>query len=163
MATDSAFAHIESQPESRWHGRRRVWIGFGAVTLAFVAAAAAVVLLWSGASLTGDATALAHVSVQPFGGSIERVEAFAPGGRRIPLAVDGGRLTPLHRLKPGEQVSVEVLVRRPGYLSWMLGATRTEHLTLTTPVARVSNRWMTVQPGSPVRVGFDQPVSTVAH
>jgi hypothetical protein len=140
-----------------------VLIGFGAVTLVLVVAAVAVVLLWSGASLTSDATALAHVSVQPFGGSIERVEAFAPGGRHIPLAIDRGRLTPLHRLKPGEQVSVEVLVRRPGYLSWMLGATRTEHLTLTAPVARVSNRWMTVQPGSPVRVSFDQPVSTIAH
>jgi hypothetical protein len=75
-----------------------VLIGFGAATLVVVVAAVAVVLLWSGASLTGDATALAHVSVQPFGGSIERVEAFAPGGRHIPLAVDGGRLTPLHRL-----------------------------------------------------------------
>jgi hypothetical protein len=140
-----------------------VLIGFGAVTLVLVAAAAAVVLLWSGASLTSDTTALARVSVQPFGGSIERVEASGPGGRHIPLAVEGGRLTPLHQLKPGEQVSVEVLVRRPGYLSWALGATRTEHLTLTTPVARVSDRWMTVKPGSPVRVSFDQPVSTIAH
>jgi L,D-transpeptidase catalytic domain len=163
MATDSAFAHAESQPGSRPHGGRHVLIGFGAAALVVVIVAVAVVLLWSGASLTSDATALAHVSVQPFGGSIERVEAFGPGGRHIPLAVESGRLTPLHRLKPGEQVSVEVLVRRPGYLSWALGATRTEHLTLTTPVARVSDRWMTVQPGSPVRVSFDQPVSTVAH
>jgi hypothetical protein len=163
MATDSAFAQTESRPRSRRFGQRRALIGFGAVALVLVLAAAAVVLLWSGASLTSDATALARVSVQPFGGSIERVEAFGPGGPHVPLAVDGGRLTPLHRLKPGEQVSVEVLVRRPGYLSWALGATRTEHLTLTTPVARVRNRWMTVQPGSPVRVSFDQPVSAIAH
>ena len=163
MATDSAFAHLESQPGSHPHGRRRLLIGFGAATLVVIVIAAAVVLLWSGAALTGDATALARVSVQPFGGSIERVEAFAPGGRHIPLAIDAGRLTPLHRLKPGERVSVEVLVRRPSYLSWALGATRTEHLTLTTPVAHVSDRWMTVHPGSPVRVSFDQPVSTVAH
>jgi hypothetical protein len=163
MATDSAFAHLESQPGSHPHGRKRVLVGFAAATLTLIVAAIAVVLLWSGVSLTGDATALAHVSVQPFGGSIERVEAFGPGGRHIPIAVDGGRLTPLRRLKPGEQVSIDVQVRRPGYLSWALGSTRTEHLTLSAPVARVSERWMTVRPGAPVRVSFDRPVSTAAH
>jgi hypothetical protein len=140
-----------------------VLIGFAAATLAVLVVAAAVVLLWSGASLTGDATALAHISVEPFGGSIERVEAFGANGRSIPIAVEGGRLTPLRHLKPGERVSVDVQVRRPGYLSWALGRTRNERLTLTTPVARVNDRWMTVRPGSPVRVGFDQPVSTLAH
>jgi hypothetical protein len=163
MATDSAFAHLESQPGSRPHGRRRALIGFAAATLTLIIVAAVVVLLWSGVSLTGDATALAHVSVQPFGGSIERVEAFGPGGRHIPISVDSGRLTPLRRLQPGEQVSIDVAVRRPGYLSWALGSTRTEHLTLSAPVARVSERWMTVRPGSPVRVSFDRPVSTAAH
>jgi L,D-transpeptidase catalytic domain len=163
MATDSAFAHLESQPGSRPHGRKRLLIGFAAASLTLIVAAVAVVLLWSGVSLTGDATALAHVSVQPFGGSIERVEAFGPGGRHIPISVDGGRLTPLRRLRPGEQVSIDVEVRRPGYVSWALGSTRTEHLTLSAPVARVSDRWMTVRPGEPVRVGFDRPVSTVAH
>jgi hypothetical protein len=138
-------------------------VGFAAATFVVLVLAAGVVLLWSGVSLTSDATALAHVSVQPFGGSIERVEAFGPAGRHIPLAIDGGRLTPLRRLKPGERVSVDVQVRRPGYLSWALGGTRTEHLALTTPVAHVSERWMTVQPGSPVQVSFDRPVSTLAH
>ncbi len=131
--------------------------------LSLLVSAAAVILLWSGASLKGDATALAHVSVQPFGGSVERVEAFGAGGRRIPIAVEDGRLTPLQRLKPGEQVAVTVQVRRPGWLSWALGSERTEHLTLRTPVAHVKQRWLTVRPGAAVRVGFDQPVSAVAQ
>jgi L,D-transpeptidase catalytic domain len=140
-----------------------VLIGIAMVALVVIAAAAGIVFLWSGVSLTNDATALAHVSVQPFGGSIERVEAFGTGGRHIPLAVEAGRLTPLHKLKPGERVSVDVEVRRPGYLSWALGRTRTEHLTLTTPVAHVADRWMTVHQGSPVHVSFDRPVSAIAH
>jgi peptidoglycan hydrolase-like protein with peptidoglycan-binding domain len=125
--------------------------------------AAVVILLWSGASLKGDATALARVSVQPFGGSVASVEAFGAGGRRIPIAVQDGRLTPLQRLRPGEQVSVTVQVRRPGWLSWALGSERTEHLTLRAPVAHVKQRWLTVRPGALVRVGFDQPVSAVAR
>jgi hypothetical protein len=148
---------------SRWHGRKRVLVGFGVTVLVAVVVVAVLVLVWSGVSLRSDPTALAHASVQPFGGSIQRVEAFGPGGRRIPLNVEGGRVTPLRRLKPGEQVSVEVEVRRPGWIGWALGHERTERLTLTTPVARVRQRWLTVHPGSAVRVSFDQPVSAVAR
>jgi peptidoglycan hydrolase-like protein with peptidoglycan-binding domain len=138
-----------------------LWALAGAASLLIVAAV--VILLWSGASLQGDATALARVSVQPFGGSVASVEAFGTGGRRIPIAVRDERLTPLQRLKPGERVSVTVQVRRPGWLSWALGSERTEHLTLRAPVAHVKQRWLTVRRGATVRVGFDQPVSAVAR
>ncbi len=136
-------------------------MGFAIGVLVLLAAFALVVFLWSGVSLTGDASALARVGVQPFGGSVEHVAAYGPDGRSIPMSIEGDRLTPLRRLKPGEQVSVDVVVRRPGWLSWALGRTRTERLTLTTPIAHVSERWMTVRPGSDVQVSFDQPVSTV--
>jgi hypothetical protein len=159
MATESALAHAGTRP----HRRTRLLIGVLAGALAVVAVAVAVVLVFSGVTLAGDSAALAHVSVQPFGGSIEHVHAFGPGGRAIPIAVAGGHLTPLQRLKPGEQVSIDVTVRRPGWLGWALGRERTEHLTLRTPQARVKERWMTVRPGTGVRVGFDQPVSAVAY
>jgi len=133
----------------------------GAVTL--VGALAAVVLLLSGVSLATDATALARVEVQPLGGSIESVQAFGPDGRRVPLARSGDRLTPLRPLRPGEQVSVEVRVRRPGWIGWALGAERTERLTLRTPVASVADRWMTLKPGAQVLVRFDSPVSAIAY
>jgi hypothetical protein len=138
-----------------------LWTLAGLVSL--LAVATVVILLWSGASLKGDATALARVSVQPFGGSVANVEALGPAGRRIPIAVHEGRLTPLRRLTPGEQVSVTVQVRRPGWLSWALGNERTEHLTLRAPVAHVKERWLTVRRGAAVRVRFDQPVSAVAR
>jgi peptidoglycan hydrolase-like protein with peptidoglycan-binding domain len=138
-----------------------VWALAGALSLLVVAAA--VILLWSGASLKADPTALARVSVQPFGGSVASVEAFGAAGRPIPIAVHDGRLTPLRRLRPGERVSVTVQVRRPGWLSWALGSERTEHLTLRAPVAHVKQRWLTVRRGAAVRVGFDQPVSAVAR
>jgi peptidoglycan hydrolase-like protein with peptidoglycan-binding domain len=135
-----------------------------AVAVAIVVAAVLVaVLVWSGASLASDSTALARVSVQPLGGTIVGVQAFGPDGQRVPLAVNGGRLTPLRRLTPGEQVSVDVEIRRPSWLAWALGSERHEQLTLRAPVAQVSERWLTVPHGSAVRMSFDRPVSTVAY
>src|ERR1700760_4463775 len=101
--TESAIAHVESQMGSRWHGRHRVLVGFAVTVLTAIVVLAVLVLVWSGVSLTSDATALAHVSVQPLGGSIQRVEAFGPGGRRIPLTVAGGRLAPQQRPKPRQR------------------------------------------------------------
>ncbi len=142
---------------------KRTLLGIGVVLLLAVIALVVLALTLSGASLAGDSTALARVSVQPLGGSIKSVTAYAPSGKQIPISVQGSRLTPLHHLKPGEQVSVDVVVRRPGWIGWALGSTHTEHLTLRAPVARVADRWMTVHEGSDVRVSFDQPVTAISY
>jgi hypothetical protein len=159
MMIDSARRDFVSERRSL----KRVLLGMGATVLAAVVVVAVAALALSGVTLAGDATALARVSVQPLGGTIEHVEAFGPSGRRIPLAVDGGRLTPLRRLTPGEQVTVDVEVHRPGWLGWALGDERNERLTLRAPVAQVKERWMILPKGSPVHVSFDQPVSAVAY
>jgi hypothetical protein len=154
-------AHRDAVPDG--HAHKRTLLGVAVIVLVAIVALVVAVLLLSGASLAGDATALARVSVGPLGGTIEHVQAFAPDGRSVPLAVDGGLLTPLRRLTPGEQVSVDVTVRRPGWIGWALGGTRTDRLTLHAPVAQVSEQWMTVSPGTPVHVNFDGPVSAVAY
>jgi peptidoglycan hydrolase-like protein with peptidoglycan-binding domain len=136
-------------------------VGIAVVVLVALLAAAALVL--SGVTLASDPTALARVTVQPLGGTIVSVRAYGPKGQRVPLTVEGGRLTPRRRLTPGEQVSVDVEVRRPGWLGWALGSVRNEQLTLRAPVAHVTQRWMTVPSGSEVRVDFSQPVSAVAY
>jgi len=132
-----------------------------ALVLALVAFAGAV-LLMSRASLASDPTALARVETGPLAGDVARVEASGPGGRAVPLRLSGGRLTPLRRLRPGEVISVAVTLRRPGWLAWALGAEHTERLTLRTPAAAVSQRWLTVPAGDEVSVPFDEPVSAVA-
>jgi len=148
---------------SSGRGRNRALVGIGALAVVVIVALVVAVLAWSGVTLASDSTALARVTVQPLGGTIERVQAFGPGGQRVALAMDGGRLTPLKRLTPGERVSVDVEVRRPGWLGWALGSEHDEQLTLRAPVAHVTERWMTVPTGSAVRVSFDQPVSAVAY
>jgi peptidoglycan hydrolase-like protein with peptidoglycan-binding domain len=159
MATASAYGNAASNRRS-W---KRVLVGMAATIALIVVLAAVAALVWSGVTLAGDATALARVTVQPLGGRIERVQAFDPAGKRVPLAVAGERLTPLKRLTPGEQVSIDVEVRRPGWLGWALGKVRKERLTLRAPVAHLTEPWMTVDHGSAVRVDFDRPVSTVAY
>jgi hypothetical protein len=119
---------------------------------------AAAVWAWSGATLAADATALARVKVQPFGGTLVRARAFGPEGHTIQLLVGRGRLTPRAQLMPGERVSVEVVIRRPGWIAWALGSRHVERLTLRAPVAHVTERWLTVSAGSLVRVRFDRSV-----
>ena len=146
-------------------GRRvgRTLLGLGSGVLVLLVALVVAVLVWSGASLAGDSTALAKVSVQPLGGKIEHVRAFGPDGKRVPIAVEHGRLTPLKRLTPGEQVSVDVEIRRPGWLGWALGKTRRETLTLRAPVAHVTESYLTVPSGQEVKVSFDKSISAVAY
>jgi hypothetical protein len=137
--------------------------GFLIVAAVALLGLVAAILVWSGATLAADAAALARVEVQPLGGGLVRARAFGPDGRTIPLLVRRGRLTPRVQLTPGERVSVEVVIRRPGWLAWALGSKRRERLTLRAPVAHVSERWLTVSVGSVVRVQFDRPVSAVAE
>jgi L,D-transpeptidase catalytic domain len=163
MAVGSAPSPFLSRgPRSPRRARRRLpWV-LGPVVVVLLGLAAAV-WVWSGARLAADARALVRVEVQPFGGTLVRARAFRPDGRTIPLLVRGGRLTPRVQLMPGERVSVEVVIRRPGWLAWVLGSKRLERLTLRAPVAHVSERWLTVSVGSLVRVRFDRSVSAVAE
>src|SRR5947207_9224649 len=153
-----------ARSSSRWRGRagaRALWAAAAFVLVALLGFVAAVVA-WSGATLTTDARALARVDVQPFGGTVERVRAFGPDGRKVPLAVHAGHLTPRTRLTPGERVSVVVVVRRPGWLGWALGSEKRERLQVRAPVAHLRERWLTIPPRSALRVRFDRPVSAVA-
>jgi hypothetical protein len=142
-------------------GRRRLW-PLLALVLVPLAALSAAALLWSGATLAGDPVALARVEVQPLGGKLQSAKAFDSRGRPLALTVQGGRLTPKTQVAPGESISVEVVVRRPGWLGWALGKERRERLTVRAPVARVTERWLTRRPGSPLQVRFDHPVAAVA-
>jgi hypothetical protein len=142
--------------------RRALWICAAAALVTFSGFVAAA-LLWSGATLASDAVALARVEVQPLGGTLESAHASGPDGRAIPVSLHDGRLTPRDKLAPGERVSVEVVIRRPGWLGWLIGNERRERLSVRTPVTHLQTRWLTVAADVPVRVAFDQPVTAVAY
>jgi hypothetical protein len=116
----------------------------------------------SGATLSSAGNALARVHLQSFAGHLERAEVFGPDGRVIPMSDHDGLLVPREPLPPGEQVTVQVTVRRSSTVSWLLGRTHTVRLSLRTPVARPTSAFVTVPTGAPVSVRFNQPVRAVA-
>jgi hypothetical protein len=132
------------------------------VPLLLLGAAAWAVVGHAGVVLSGAPVALAHVRVQTFGGRVESTRATTPRGRAVPLEIRDGDLTPSVRLTPGERIGVDVTVRRPGALAWLLGKTAHEHMTVTTPVVHPASRWLSVRRGTPVTVAFDGAVAGVS-
>ena len=65
--------------------RKRALLGIGVGVLVVVVVVIVAALVWSGVTLASDSSALAKVSVQPLGGTIEHVSAYGPGGQTIPL------------------------------------------------------------------------------
>lgn len=146
--------------------RHSVWRTVAILAIAIAVVLAALVLagwLLSRVSLASDATALARLQTRPLAGRVERVQAWSADGRVIPLQIRAGRLLPLDRLKPGEEVSVRVRVRRPGSIAWLLGTEQIEHLTVRTPVVQAAQRWLTLAPGRPLQLRFASSVSAVAY
>jgi peptidoglycan hydrolase-like protein with peptidoglycan-binding domain len=127
-----------------------------------VGAAALVVWAYSDARLTGDGSALGRVELEPFAGSLVSVRARGADGRAIPLVVSHARFTPRVRVASGERISISVVVRRPGWESWALGGERRETLTVQTPVAKVTNRWVRAARGAHAEVRFDRPVERIS-
>jgi lipoprotein-anchoring transpeptidase ErfK/SrfK len=150
--------HTASRRRRRWPWLVAIGAALALVAAGFVAA----VFEWSGASLAKDPSGLARLDVQAFGGSVERVRAFDAHGRSIPVAVRDGRVVPRTRLAPGQRVTVDAVVRRPGSVGWLVGDTDRASITLRTPTARTRERWLTVSSGSRGRIAFDQPVRAVA-
>ena len=146
-------------PGSRRRLPRTRWLLLAAVPVLLVAAAAWAVLGASGVRCRATRPRWRSIHLQTLAGSLESARATTPAGKPVPLEVRDGRLTPKVRLTPGERIDVEVVVRRPGALSWALGDTRREHLTITTPVVHPTTRWLSVPHGSAVTVAFDGAVA----
>jgi peptidoglycan hydrolase-like protein with peptidoglycan-binding domain len=121
------------------------------------------IVWWSGATLAGDDVALARVEVQPLGGSLVSARAFGPGGAPIPLSVRKGRLLPTTLLSPGEAITVVVVVRRPVWLGWALGRSRSQRLTLHAPTSHLAQQWLTIAPHAALRLRFDAGVDRVVY
>jgi hypothetical protein len=152
---------VPEPPERRWP--RRLAVGLAALLLIGVGAFVAAAFELSGATLGTDSGALAKVDVQALGGEVESVSATGPEGKRIPVELHGGRVIPKRRLAPGEQVRLEVVVRRPGVVGWLAGSADRVRLSTRAPAAGVSSRWLTVGKGASPRVSFDHPVRVVAY
>ena len=148
---------------TRQRGWRPVVIVLGLLLLLVVLAFAALAFVFSRPTVVADAAALARVDLPVTHGSIESVRVLGPHGGAIPVSVSGGRLWPQVKLEPGEPVTVEVAVRRPGWIAWLAGRHASERLQLRAPSAAVRERYVTLAAGSPLQLAFTAPVSRISY
>jgi lipoprotein-anchoring transpeptidase ErfK/SrfK len=118
----------------------------------------AALLTFSGASLADDPAALARVDVDAFGGTLVSATATRAGGQPLPLNVAGGRLTPTTQLTPGETVTVDAVVRRPGAFAWLIGKSKHVRLTVKAPVATLRQDYVTRAADGTIPLRFDRDV-----
>jgi peptidoglycan hydrolase-like protein with peptidoglycan-binding domain len=124
----------------------------------------AIALSASRATLVADSSALARVSLPLGGGRVESVSVVT--GRHadaIPVMLKGQQIWPVHTIPSGRRVSIEVVVRRPSWISWLAGKTERLRLTLTTPTANLVQRFLTLPAGAPLRLAFAEPVASISY
>ncbi len=146
------------------HGRGR-YVLAGVMLAAVAAAVAAGVLLTSAkASLSSDSIAIAKIGMPLGGGTVESVSAvMGPQRQPVPVTVRDGRIYPRHLIAANQRLSVHVVVKRPGWISWLAGSKEQLSLTTMTPVASTRSHYVTVSHGGPLRLGFKEPVSAYSY
>ena len=126
------------------------------------AAVGLVLFAWPRGSLTVGGAALPRVHASGLAGSVVSVSLRSEDGRPIPVSLrQDGTVWPLRPVPAGTHLVAEAVFRRPRWIGWLAGRTRTARLELTAPVARLEARWLRIEPGAPVRVRFDRPVRMV--
>ena len=144
--------------------RGRVVIG-GLLLLVLVIGGAAVFLLTTGnASLSTDSAALARIDMPFQGGKIEGViVTTGPHARRVPIYLKGDQIWPTKLLRANQKVTIDVVVKRPGWSAWLNGKTQKLHMTMITPVASLKQHYLTLNAGEPVTLKFKEPVRTFSY
>ncbi len=129
-----------------------------------VLVAAGVAFGTSQPSLTPDHTALAKVSLPLGGGRITDVSAVTgPNAKPVPVVLRGDLIYPRKLVPAHERINVQVVVTRPGWISWLSGARRRLSLDVTTPAASLSSQYVTVRGHDPVALRFRQPIRTYSY
>src|SRR5437588_7144538 len=101
--------------------RRGVYAVVGVLVVLIVGGAAGALIISSAsASLTADPQALAKVGMPLGGGKVASVFAVT-GNRRIPVVMRDGRIWPKGTIHAGDRVTIDVVVQRPGWISWLAG------------------------------------------
>jgi hypothetical protein len=136
----------------------------GVVLVVLGAAAAAAIILGSAkASLTADSQAIAKVGLPLGGGSIQSVSVVTgPHSQPVAVTVRDDKIYPTKLVAANQTISIQVVVKRPGWIAWLAGKTQRLSLTLTTPVASLRSHYLTVAHGGALRLRFKQPVEVFA-
>ncbi|HEY5430357.1 MAG TPA: hypothetical protein VIK04_14675, partial [Solirubrobacteraceae bacterium] len=139
----------------------------GAIVVIVVAVlvAGGIVFTSAKASLTADSGAIAKIGMPLGGGTIESVTVI--GGRSaqpVPVQVRNDPVIyPTKQVPAGTRLQVQVVVKRPGWISWLAGDTQRLNLTVTTPTASLRSHYVTVSAGGQLRLHFKAPISAYTY
>ena len=111
--------------------------------------------------LVAQRGALARVELGGVGGRLSQVSVSADG-RRLPVAVTGGRILPRVGVAPGTTVTVVATLHEPGWISWITGPRIRSTVRTVAPSASLAASTAVVAPGHRVTASFDTPVDKVA-
>lgn len=135
------------------------------IALIFAAVVAVVIVVsTSNASVTATGPGLATIKI-PFGGGTIQSVSVNTGQNTAPIPVQmrGDVIWPRKTLASGKHVVIDVVVRRPGWISWLSGSTQHITLNVTTPTAHLQKRFLTLAHGAPLRLAFDKPIRRIAY
>jgi hypothetical protein len=135
----------------------------GTILLIAIAAVVAggVALETSKPSLTADPVALAKIALPLGGAKIESVSAVTgPANDQVPVRRTGSQVWPTKKIPAGETLTIDVVVRRPGWNAWLTGKTQRLEVKVTAPRAHLLNHFLTVRSGQALQLRFAEPVAT---
>jgi peptidoglycan hydrolase-like protein with peptidoglycan-binding domain len=158
----SATRGLNASPRRHW-GR---WLAGGLfVAVLCVLAAGALVVSNSKATLSSDPSALARINLPMGGATIERVNVFRSRDQKpVPVKVTGDpEILPRGTVPAAHRFQVQVIVKRPGWISWLTGKTETITKTVTTPTTKLRSKYVTLGSGDSLRVHFKTPVRAIAY
>ncbi|WP_249009457.1 L,D-transpeptidase family protein [Conexibacter sp. DBS9H8] len=139
-------------------------VALTALALPVIAAVVVGVLITTSTpALRSSPTALAGLTL-PFGGARVTHVAAVVGReqKNLPVRLVGDEVWPVGTVGAGQPVTVVVTLRRPGWNAWFAGADTKLTLTETTPVARLTNSYLTLAKGEPLQLHFTAPVRVFA-
>ena len=145
-------------------GPGRYLVGGGVLVVLAVIVIGAITFSSAKATLTADHVALARVGMPMGGGTIQSVSVVTgPHANAVPVSVRDGQITPTKPVPAGSKLSVQVVVKRPGWISWLAGSSQRLNLTVTAPAAKLRSHFVTVAKGAALRLHFQSPVTSYAY
>jgi peptidoglycan hydrolase-like protein with peptidoglycan-binding domain len=116
------------------------------------------------ASLTADSGAIAKIGLPLGGGTIQSVSVVSgPHSAPVPVTIRGGRIFPTLLVPADLRLSVQVVVKRPGWIAWLAGSTQRLSLTVTTPAASLRSHYVTISHAGALRLHFKAPISAYSY
>ena len=83
--------------------------------------------------------------------------------RRSRSQLQHGLIYPRKLVPAGEKLAIRVVVKRPGWISWLAGSTQTLNLSVTAPTASLRSHYLTVAAHARLRLRFKHPVLSVSY